>query len=77
VGQVIVRNLDDRVIAILKRRAELRGCSLEQELRDTLTEAAAPMREDQLAEIDRIRAMTPPGSWPLSEDIVRQDRDSR
>jgi len=34
VGQVLVRNLDDRVIERLKTKAELKGCSLEQELRD-------------------------------------------
>jgi len=40
-GQVLVRNLDDRVIDSLKTRAALKGCSLEQELRDVLTAAAA------------------------------------
>jgi plasmid stability protein len=36
-GQVLVRNLDDRVIESLRAKAELKGCSLEQELRDILT----------------------------------------
>ena len=39
-GQVLVRNLDDRVIESLKTKAELKGRSLEQELRDVLTNAA-------------------------------------
>ena len=39
-GQVLVRNLDDRVIESLKTKAELKGHSLEQELRDVLTNAA-------------------------------------
>jgi antitoxin FitA len=38
-AQVIVRNLDDRVLDVLRTRARLRGHSLEQELRDTLTKA--------------------------------------
>jgi plasmid stability protein len=32
-SQVLVRNLDDRVVASLRRKAELHGHSLEQELR--------------------------------------------
>ena len=39
-GQVLVRNLDDRLIEGLKTKAELKGRSLEQELRDVLTKAA-------------------------------------
>ena len=34
-GQVLVRNLDDRVIESLKTKAELKG-SLEQELREKI-----------------------------------------
>ncbi len=41
-GQVIVRNLDDKVIAALKAKAELHGHSLEQELRAILSGAAKP-----------------------------------
>ena len=55
-GQVLVRSLDDRVIANLKLRAELKGKSLEQELRDLLT-AAAPMSvEERVAVSERLRA---------------------
>ncbi len=39
-GQVLIRNLDDRVIENLKTNAELKGQSLEQELREVLTNAA-------------------------------------
>ena len=41
-GQVLVRNLDDRVIESLKTKAELKGHSLEQELREVLINAASP-----------------------------------
>jgi hypothetical protein len=55
--------------------------SLEQELRDVLTKAAKPSREGLLAEMDRIRAMTPepePGQrWYSAEELVREIRDSR
>jgi len=32
-GEVLVRNLDDHVIELLKHKAEIKGHSLEQELR--------------------------------------------
>ena len=76
-AQVIVRSLDDDVVIRLKAKAAQRGHSLEQELREILTSAAAPSREDLLTELDRARALTPPGEHPLAEDLIRQDRDRR
>jgi plasmid stability protein len=76
-GQVIVRALDDAVIASLKARARRHGRSLEKELRQILTRAARPTPEEKLALADRIRALTKPGAHPLAEDLVRADRDSR
>jgi plasmid stability protein len=75
-GQVIVRNLDDAVIAAHKQRARARGVSLEQQLRDVLAEAARPSRAELVAELRRIRAMTPPGSRIDSTDLIREDRDN-
>ena len=76
VSQVIVRNLDGRVVAELKRRAKQKGRSLEGELRMILTRAARPQRTGLIAEADRVRAMTP---GPLEDSVLllRQDRDSR
>jgi plasmid stability protein len=80
-GQVIVRNLDDSVIDSHRRRAKARGVSLEQELRDVLSRAARPSREERLRRIDEIRAMTP--KLPPGEQrtpgwiLIREDRDSR
>lgn len=76
-AQVIVRNLDDEVVARLKQRAQAHGRRLEQELREILTAAAKPTRAERLAEIDRIRAMTPPGPPIDSTAGIREDRDSR
>ena len=76
-GQVIVRNLDDAVIAAHKQRARARGVSLEQQLRDVLAEAARPSREDMIADLRRIRAMTPKGPHIDSTELIREDRDSR
>jgi plasmid stability protein len=74
-AQVIVRNLPDEVVARLKARAAGRKRSLEQELRDILSEAARPSREEILADIDRIRAMTPRKLQSDSTDLIREDRD--
>jgi antitoxin FitA len=81
VGQVIIRNIDDRVIEHLKARAKAQRKSLEQSLRDLLTEAAKPSRAELLADLERIRAMTPPHkpgvNYPTAEELIREDRDAR
>jgi antitoxin FitA len=74
-AQVIVRNLPDEVVARLKARAAGRRRSLEQELREIVSEAARPSREEIIAEIDRIRAMTPGKLASNSTDMIREDRD--
>ncbi len=77
-AQVIVRNLDDQVVATLKRKAELHGCSLEQELRDILSKAARLTKEERVALSKRFRAMTPPGVPQTdSAELIREDRDAR
>ena len=53
-AQVIVRNLAEHVVKSLKFKAELRGHSLEQELRDILTRAAELTGKEKLALVDRI-----------------------
>ncbi len=58
-GQVIVRDLDDRIIENLKLKAELRGHSLEQELRDLLKAAAPLMPEEKLELSRRLREQSP------------------
>ena len=67
-GQVLVRNLDDRVIESLKTKAELKGRSLEQELREVLTNAAPLTSGEKIALFQKLRAMTQP---PLGNVDVR------
>lgn len=76
-AQVIVRNLDDDVVAALKRKAALRGRSLEQELREILGQASKSTREERLASSDRLRAMTLKVPKPLGAELIREDRDRR
>jgi plasmid stability protein len=59
-GQVLVRNLDDQVIEKYKTKAELNGHSLEQELRDALTENAPLTPEQKIALVRRARDKLPP-----------------
>lgn len=74
-GQVILRNLDDRVIAALRANAELHGHSFEQELRAVLSAAARPNAEERLALADRIRGMTPGRRQTDSTVLIREGRD--
>ena len=59
-GQVLVRNLDDRVIESLKTKAELKGRSLEQDFCEVLTNAAPLTPVEKIALFKKLRAMTPP-----------------
>src|SRR5271155_2981807 len=74
-GQVLVRNLDDRVIESLKTKAELKGRSLEQELRDVLTNAAPLTPEEKMALFQRLRAMPPPLGDIDVRAAIRRGRD--
>ena len=75
-GQILVRNLDDSVIEQLKARALKADKSLEQTVRDILTEATKPSRAEILAEMDRLREETGPVTLDAT-DLIREDRDSR
>jgi plasmid stability protein len=75
-GQVLVRKLADEVIATHRARARARGVSLEHELREVLSRAARPTKEELLEEMARCRAMTPARHRTAAEDIIREVRDS-
>lgn len=78
-AQVLIRNIDDEVVATLKRQAEGAGLSLEAFLREALARQAGPSRPELVAEIEAMRKTVPPpaSGEPLSEEIVRQMRDER
>jgi hypothetical protein len=69
------------VIEEHRRLAKARGVSLEQQLREVLTTAAAARREHLGRRADEIRAMTPappPGTRNrTAEELVREDREGR
>lgn len=79
-AQVVIRNIDDRVLERLKGRAVSQHKSLEQSLREILIDAAKPHPTDLLAEAERIRAMSKPKAdahFPTAEELIREARDAR
>jgi plasmid stability protein len=77
-GQIIIRNLDDAVLAQLKKRAAEQGLSLEESLRRQLAGLAHPSKAELLAEVDRIASMSPHRNEPpFAEDLIREGRDER
>lgn len=74
-GQVLVRNLDDQVIEKLKTKAEIKGHSLEQELRDVITAAAPLTPDEKIALFKRLRALSPPMHDVDVRAAIRYGRD--
>ena len=76
-ANLTIRNLDDKVVERLKKRAKDNGRSLEAELRELLKQAAnRKSPEELLALADRIAAMTPAGVKQTdSAELLREDRD--
>ena len=75
-ASVTIRNLDDEVVAALKRRAKANDRSLEAELRVILDrEVRGYDPVAFLALADRIAAMTPKDRPPTdSVELLREDR---
>lgn len=73
-GQVVIRNIDDAVLARLKEKAERANRPLEQTLREILADAARPSKEELLAQLDAIRAQSVFSAIDAT-DLIREDRD--
>ena len=77
-GQVLIRNLDDKLIDAYRAAAERNARSLEAELRDALarTRPRSPAERDLLQDRARsLRAMTPDVAQTPATTLVREDRD--
>jgi plasmid stability protein len=74
-GQVLVRNLDDHVIEKYKTKAELKGHSLEQELREVLTKSAPLTPEEKVALSRRLREKSLPLGDVDVHAAIRYGRD--
>ena len=73
-AQIIVRKLDDGLVARLKARAKRKGVSLEEEVRRILQDAERHSLEEVIARVDAIRMRQPPQT-SRAVDLIRQDRD--
>jgi plasmid stability protein len=69
VAQLIVRNIEDHVVAALKRRAAQHGRSAEAEHREILRQALA--RPEERMPFDEFLESMPEGL--TDEDVARQD----
>jgi antitoxin FitA len=63
------------VIELLKHKAEIKGHSLEQELRDVITAAAPLTADEKVALARRLRAMSPPLPHVDVRAAIRSGRD--
>lgn len=73
-AQVLVRDLENAVVAKLKERAKSRGRSLEAELRLILEQAAQDTRQQGLAELEQVRALFVDRTFSDSTEMLHEDR---
>jgi len=74
---VRVRNLDDNIVALLKDRARMNGRTLENELREALTELATRSKRELAEQVAQLRAAIKAESGVLTESapFIREERD--
>ena len=78
-AQVLIRNVDDDVLARLKARAAERRMPIESLLREIVTRAAGLTPNETIELLRRIQAGSkplPPGA-PTAGELIREDRDTR
>ncbi|MEB3272136.1 MAG: hypothetical protein VKJ44_10920 [Synechococcus sp.] len=76
-AQILIRQLDEQVVAILRQQTRSWGVSLEQSLRELLT-AAARQHSDVRQRLAELRRETPPLGRTLQVDtLIREGRDER
>jgi plasmid stability protein len=76
-AQLLVRQVDDGLVAALKARARAHNRSAEAEHRAILQAALAPDTTNFAERAARLRAETKGRLTGDSADLVRQDRDAR
>ncbi len=75
-AQVLVRNLDEKTVAQLKKRAVGNGRSLQAELKLLLEQAARPDGMDAWQEVKQFRAKMKKSrrTFTDSATLIREDR---
>jgi plasmid stability protein len=73
-GRILIRNLDERVLDGLRRRAAAHGASLEEEARRALASSVGLERESALARLDQVRSEIGALPGPGVVEDLQQDR---
>jgi plasmid stability protein len=81
-GAITIRNLDDTLVAAIKRRAAEHGVSMEEELRRLLASTYADnrrqrQREWALRQLERLKRGELPDSGGDSVELIRSMRQER
>ena len=76
-AQILVRNLDERIVKRLKSRAQERGRSLQAEVRIILEDAARMDRQAAWRLADAIRKSFGNRRFEDSAVLIRRERDRR
>ena len=74
-AQILVRNLDKKLVDRLKKRAKADGTSLQSEVKSILEDAARMDVETFLEWTDKFRARTKGRKVSDSALLIREDRD--
>jgi plasmid stability protein len=74
-AQILVRGLDESVVARLRKRARREGHSLQSEVRSILEQAARVDAESALRLADRIRSRFKGREFDDSAELIHEDRD--
>ena len=73
-GQIVIRNLDDAVLAALRSRAAACGTSMEEQARRALAKSLGLDREAALRRLDDIRSLIGRLEGESILDDLRRDR---
>ncbi|HEY4113656.1 MAG TPA: hypothetical protein VGM17_06290 [Rhizomicrobium sp.] len=78
-AQLLVRDISDKLVSALKKRAKQNGRSAEAEHRHILEAALGPRVSAAWKEIDRLRDELAESGRKFSDstEIIRRDRDNR
>lgn len=78
-GDILIRNVDDAVIAAWKKRAAQNGRSLQAELHAELSAAVQANRKAEIAqEVRQLRSQADMSKLGCeSWELIREDRDTR
>lgn len=77
-GDLLIRNVDERVIGALKSRAEAKGTSLQHEAKESLTRGVLLTSSEKMAifaELDAARSRSPTAPPATGAEIVRGLRE--